>query len=55
MNSLSTAKYKQVPNDIEYKTLNSEADRERLNFTRLLRIGKGKARQKRHNRKIYSN
>ena len=38
MNSLPTAKDKQVTNDTENKALNSEADRERFNFTRLLRI-----------------
>ena len=43
MSSLPTAKYKQVPNDIENKTLNSEADGERFNFTKLSRIGKEKA------------
>ena len=32
MNSLPTAKYKQVQNDIERKVLNSEEDRERFNF-----------------------
>ena len=52
-NSLPKAKFKQVPNDIENKTLNSEADRERFNFTRLLQIGKEKAQQERYNRKIY--
>ena len=35
MNSLPTAKYKQVPNDIDRKTLKSEADKERFNFSRL--------------------
>ena len=45
MNSLPTAKYKHIPNDIENKILNSEVDRERFNFTRLLRIGKEKAQQ----------
>ena len=54
MSSLPTEKYKQVPNDIENKTLNSEADRERFNFTTLLRIGKEKARQEIYNRKIFS-
>ena len=38
MNSLLTAKDEQVTNDTENKALNSEADRERFNFTRLLRI-----------------
>ena len=33
--------------------LNSEADRGRFNFTRLLRIGKEKARHERYSRKIY--
>ena len=54
MYSLPTAKYKQVPNDVESKTLISEADRERFDFTRLLRISKEKAQQERYNRKIYS-
>ena len=54
MSSLPTAKYKKVPNDIENKILNSEADRERFNFTKLSRIGKEKAWQERCNIKIYS-
>lgn len=54
MNSLPTAKYKQVANDVENKTLNSEVDRERFNFTMLLRICEEKAQQERYNRKIYS-
>ena len=54
MNSLPTAKYKQVPNDIENKILNSEADRERFNSKKLLRIGKKKGWQEIYNRKIYS-
>ena len=45
MNSLPTAKYKHIPNDIENKILNSEVDRERFNFTRLLIIGKEKTQQ----------
>ena len=32
MNSLPRAKYKQVPNDIEKNTINSEASRESLIF-----------------------
>ena len=54
MNSLPTAKYKQVANDVENKTLNSEVDRERFNFTMLLRICEEKTQQERYNRKIYS-
>ena len=38
MNSLPTEKYKQVPNDIERKTLKSEVDRERFNFSKLEKI-----------------
>ena len=40
MNSLPSAKYKQTPNEIEKKSLNSEASRERLNFLRLKKIEK---------------
>ena len=54
MNSLPTAKYKQVSNDVENKTLNSEVGRERFNFTMLLRICEEKAQRERYNRKIYS-
>ena len=54
MKILATAKYKQVPYDIENKILHCEVNRERFNFTRLLRIGKEKARYKRYNRKILS-
>ena len=34
MNSLPTAKYKQVPNDIEKNTLSSETSTKRFNFCR---------------------
>ena len=42
MNSLLTAKYKQIPNEIEKSTLSSEVDRERFNFSRLKKISQEK-------------
>ena len=53
MNSLLTAKYKQVPNDIKRKNLKSEADRERFNFSRLEIISREKVRLKKFDKKIY--
>ena len=53
MNSLLTAKYKQVPNDIERKTLKSEVDRERFNFSRLEKISREKVRLEKCDKKIY--
>ena len=53
MNSQPTAKYKQVPNDIEKNILSSEASRERLNFSRLQKISREKNRLKKFNKKIY--
>ena len=53
MNSQPTAKYKQVPNDIEKNILRSEASRERLNFSRLQKISREKNRLKKFNKKIY--
>ena len=44
MNSLPTSKYRHVPNNIKGKTLNSEADRERFNFSRLGKISREKFR-----------
>ena len=46
INSLPTAKYKQVSNDIEKNTLSSETDRERFNFSRLEKISKEKIKLK---------
>ena len=46
MNSLSFETYKQTPNEIEKKLLNSEASRERFNFLRLKKnIREEKVRQ----------
>ena len=42
MNRLTTAKYKEVPNDIERKTLKSEVDRERFNFSSLGKLAEKK-------------
>ena len=50
-------KYEKFTNkniNIENKTLNSEVDGERYNFTRILKIGKEKAQHKTSSRKIYS-
>ena len=44
MNSLSTAKHNHVLNDIQRKTLKSEADRERFNFPKLEKISREKIR-----------
>ena len=53
MNSLSSTKYKQTPNEIEKNSLNSEASKERFNFLRLKKIREEKVRQKKFNRKTY--
>ena len=53
MNSLPTAKYKQVPNDIERKSLKSEADKERSNFSSLEKISREKVRLEKFDKKIY--
>ena len=47
-----SAKYKQTPNEIEKKSLNSEASRERLNFLRLKKIEKKKLEKKSLTRKF---
>ena len=38
MNSLTSAKYKQTPNETEKKSLNSEVSKERFNFLGLKKI-----------------
>ena len=53
MNSLSTAKYKLVSNDIERRTLKSEADGERFNFSRLEKISREKIRLEKFDKKIH--
>ena len=53
MNSLLTAKYKLVPNDIERRTLKSEADRERFDFSRLEKISREKIRLEKFDKKIH--
>ena len=53
MNSLSTAKYKQVPDDIRIKTLKSEAKREIVNFSKLEKISREKVWLEKFNKKIY--
>ena len=52
MNSQPTAKYKQVPNDIEKNTLSSKASRERFNFSRLEKISREKNRLEKVDKKI---
>ena len=52
MNSLSSAKYKQSPNEIERNSLNSEASKERFNFLRSKKLKEEKVRQEKFNRKI---
>ena len=42
---MPSAKYKQTLNKIEKKTLSSEADKERFNFSRLENIGREKTRK----------
>ena len=53
MNSLPTAKYKQVPDDIRIKTLKSEAKREIVNFSKLEKISREKVWFEKFNKKIY--
>ena len=53
MNSLPTAKYKQVPSNIERKTLKSEADREIFNFSRLKKISREKVWLEKFDKNIY--
>ena len=53
MNSLLTAKYKQVPNDIERKKLKSEVDRERSHFSSLEKISREKVWLEKFDKKIY--
>ena len=52
MNSQSTTKYKQVPNDIEKNTLSSKASRERFNFSRLQKISREKNRLEKFDKKF---
>ena len=53
MNSLPTAKYKQIPNEIENNTLSSQANRKRFNFSRLKKISQEKTKLERFHTKIY--
>ena len=53
MNSAPSAKYKQTPNEIEKNSLNSEANKEKFNFSRLKKITEEKVREEQFNRKIY--
>ena len=46
-------KYKQVPNNIKRKTLKSEADRGRFNFSRLEKISREKVWLEKFGKKIY--
>ena len=52
MNSQSTTKYIQVPNDIEKNTLSSKASRERFNFSRLQKISREKNRLEKFDKKF---
>ena len=53
MNSLPSANYKQTPNEIEKYSLDSEASKERFNFSRLKKIREEKVRQEKLNKKTY--
>ena len=53
MISLPSGKCKQTRNEIEKKSLNSEASKEKFSFLRLKRIREEKVRQEKFNRKIY--
>ena len=53
MNSLPSAKYKQIPNEIEKNSSNFEASKEWFNFLRLKKIREEKVRQEKFNKKIY--
>ena len=46
-------KHKQVPNNIKRKTLKSETDRERFNFSRLEKISREKVWLEKFGKKIY--
>ena len=50
MNSLTTAKYKQIPNDLEINTLRSDASR--FNFARLEKINREKIRLGKFDKKM---
>ena len=50
MNSLTTAKYKQIPNDLEKNTLRSDASR--FNFARLEKINREKIRLGKFDKKM---
>ena len=53
MNSMPSAWYKQTPNKIEKKTLSSETDKKKFNFSRLEKIGKEKTRLKKFDKRNY--
>ena len=48
MNSLPSAKYKLIPNEIEKNLLDSEASKERFNFLRLKKLTEEKVRQEKN-------
>ena len=50
---MPSAKYKQVPNEVEKNTIGSKANRERFNFTRLEKIKREKSRLEKFDKKIY--
>ena len=52
MNSLPTAKYKQVPNDIEKNTLSLETSTKRFNFCRPEKFARKKIDLRRFDKKI---
>ena len=53
MNTMPSAKYKQVPNEVEKNTRCSEANWERFNFARLEKSKREKSRLEKFDKKIY--
>ena len=53
INSMPSAKYKQVPNEVDKNTIGSEANRERFNFARLEKIKREKSRLEKLDKKTY--
>ena len=53
MNSLTSARYRPTPNEIEKNSLNSKASKERFNFLRLKKFREQKVRQEKFDKKIF--
>ena len=53
MNSLPTAKYKQISSEIKNNTLSSQANRKRFSFSRMKKISQEKNKLERFHTKIY--